>query len=99
MSGLVHEINSPEAAATYVKENPERAAGDMLWAIMQIQKNCACRLNPCKAEQKKGRLKNLAIQIGSSFAGGAAALYGIWVIHKENILAAVAEYLKGKMGS
>ena len=99
MPGLIEEINSQEEAIRYAQEDPDKALGVVIWNLMLLKKQCTCRLASCRAEQKQSRLKNVAIQIGGSFAGGAAVLYGIWVVHKENILAAVAEYVKRKMGS
>jgi len=99
MPGLIHEINSPEEAIQYALDNPDRVTGDILWALMRLQSECACRRQTCLADMKKGRLKNIAFQVGGGVAGGAVAMYSLWVIHQENILAAIAEYVKRKMGS
>jgi hypothetical protein len=97
MPGLLHEISTPEAAAQYAKAHPVQAIGDMLWAILSIQRNCECRMADCKAAVKQSRLKNVAMQVAGGVAGGAAAAYGLWIVHRDNIIAAISEYLRNKI--
>lgn len=91
MSGLEIEIRSEEDAVRYVQENPDKALGRLIWNHIQFKAKY-------EADSNRRWVRNTFLQAGGGAAGGAAAVYAIWLAAKDYIIVAVAEYLR-KAGS
>ena len=91
MSGLEVEILSEEDAVKYVQENPNKALGRLIWNHIQFKEKY-------ESDSRRRWLRNTFMQTGGGMAGGAAAVYALWLAAKDYIVIAVAEYLR-KAGS
>ena len=56
-------------------EDPGMAMGLLFQNISDLKEQCACRLETCKVQQRKDRLKNIAAQAGGGVFGGVAAVW------------------------